>query len=69
MSYYLASPLNLLLVLFPESILKEVFSLFILVKTGLAGSFCAYALIMINEKGEKTEKLAEPGKQREIEKP
>ncbi len=53
MSYYLASPLNLLLVLFPESILKEVFSLFILVKTGLAGSFCAYALIMINEKGEK----------------
>ncbi len=49
-AYYLASPLNLLTVLFPADILREVFTLFILIKIGLAGALCAFALDRINEK-------------------
>lgn len=62
MAYYLASPLNLLLILFPESILKEIFTLFILIKTGLAGSFCACALNRIN--AEEAGSREKGGKQR-----
>lgn len=43
-AYYLASPLNLLLILVPQSILREVFTLFVLVKIGLSGAFCSYVL-------------------------
>ena len=39
MSYYGASPLNLLLILFPASLLMEGVSVIILIKIGLAGSF------------------------------
>ena len=38
-AYYLASPLNLLSVLIPESILLEYFSLLVPIKLGLAGLF------------------------------
>ena len=38
-TYYLASPLNLLTLLFPESALSEMVSLLVLLKVGLAG-FC-----------------------------
>ena len=38
-AYYLASPLNLLLVLFPKSCLTEAVHLFILIKLGLAAAF------------------------------
>ena len=47
-SYYLASPLNLLIVLFPVSRLQEVFTLFILIKIGFSGLFCAFSLNEIN---------------------
>ena len=50
MAYYLASPLNILLVLFPPALLREVFTLFIMIKVGLAGSFCAFALNRMNGK-------------------
>ena len=43
-SYYLASPLNLLSVLVPESLLLEFFSLLMPVKLGLAGLFFAIFL-------------------------
>ena len=43
-SYYLASPLNLLSVLVPESLLLEFFSLLVPVKLGLAGLFFAIFL-------------------------
>lgn len=43
-AYYLASPLNLLLVLCPQSFLKEFFLLSILMKIGFAGLFCAFVL-------------------------
>ena len=39
MSYYGASPLNLLLILFPASLIMEGVSVIILIKIGLAGSF------------------------------
>lgn len=38
-SYYLASPLNIILVLFPPSYLTEAIMLLTLIKIGLAGSF------------------------------
>ncbi|NJD01038.1 MAG: YfhO family protein [Ruminiclostridium sp.] len=38
-AYYLASPLNLLLLLFPKSNLTEAVLLLILIKTGLSGAF------------------------------
>lgn len=50
MAYYLASPLNLLLVFFPAAMLREVFTLFILLKVGFAGSFCAFSLNKMNGK-------------------
>lgn len=43
-SYYLASPLNLLSVLVPEGLLLEFFSLLVPVKLGLAGVCFAYFL-------------------------
>ncbi|MBQ3192018.1 MAG: YfhO family protein [Oscillospiraceae bacterium] len=43
-SYYLASPLNLLSVIVPEMWLLEYFSLLVPVKLGLAGAFFAYFL-------------------------
>lgn len=39
LSYYGASPLNLLLILFPEALIMEGVSVIILIKIGLAGSF------------------------------
>ena len=39
MSYYGASPLNLLLVLFPKSLIMEAVSVILLIKIGLSGSF------------------------------
>ncbi len=52
MAYYLASPLNLLLLFWPAAFLREAFALFILIKIGFAGAFCAYALYKINHKKE-----------------
>ena len=43
-SYYLASPLNLLSILVPESLLLEYFSLLMPIKLGLAGMFFALFL-------------------------
>ena len=43
-AYYLASPLNLLSVLVPESLLLEYFSLLVPVKLGFAGLFFAFFL-------------------------
>jgi len=43
-SYYLASPLNLLTVLLPESWMLEYFSLLVPIKLGLASLFFAYSL-------------------------
>ena len=43
-AYYLASPLNLLSVLVPESLLLEYFSLLVPIKLGLAGLFFAVFL-------------------------
>lgn len=43
-AYYLASPLNFFTVFLPERMLREAFTLFILIKVGLAGSFCAFGL-------------------------
>ena len=39
MSYYGASPLNLLLILFPKSLIMEGVSVILLIKVGLMGSF------------------------------
>lgn len=43
-AYYLASPLNLLLPLFPEENLQVFFTLMVTVKMGLASAFTAFAL-------------------------
>ena len=43
-SYYLASPLNLLTVLVPESLMLEYFSILMPIKLGLASLFFAYFL-------------------------
>ncbi len=43
-SYYLASPLNLLTVFLPESLMLEYFSLLMPIKLGLASTFFAYFL-------------------------
>lgn len=45
--YYLGSPLNLLLIALPESLLQDGFTLLILLRTGLAGLFFA---IFLHEK-------------------
>ncbi len=52
LSYYLTSPLNLLILLFPATLLREAFALLILIKLGFAGSFCAYALYQTSHKKE-----------------
>ena len=49
-AYYLASPLNLLSVLVPESLLLEFFSLLVPIKLGMAGLFFAIFLKKIFEK-------------------
>lgn len=43
-SYYLASPLNLLLVLCPLAHLREAMTLLLILRLGLAGLSCAYVL-------------------------
>lgn len=43
-AYYLMSPLNLLFVVCPQALLREVFALMILLKIGLAGACCAFSL-------------------------
>jgi len=47
--YYLASPLNLLIVLFPHSILREVITALLLVKVGLAGLFMSLYLRLVEQ--------------------
>jgi len=42
--YYLGSPLNLLLVILPETLLQDGFTILILLRTGLAGLFFAMFL-------------------------
>lgn len=51
-SYYLASPLNLLSVLVPEKLLLDYFSLLIPIKLGLAGLFYGIFLKSIFEKND-----------------
>ena len=51
-AYYLASPLNLLSVLVPESLLLEYFSLLVPIKLGLAGLFFAFFLKKIFERND-----------------
>lgn len=51
-AYYLASPINLLFVLFPEHLLREAFALMILIKIGLAGCFGAFSLNKMNRNNE-----------------
>jgi hypothetical protein len=41
-SYYLASPLNLLTALFPFSVLREVLTVIVLLKIGIAGLSCGF---------------------------
>ena len=53
-AYYLASPLNLLLTLVPQTILREVFAFFILFKIGLSGAFCSYVLCKTGERKDYT---------------
>jgi len=43
-AYYLASPLNFLIVLFPRQFLREVVTFFLLVKVGLSGLFMSLFL-------------------------
>lgn len=62
-AYVLASPFNLLAVLFPESWLREMFALTVLIKVGFAGSFSAFVLCKMKEYGREnsgeTEKKAD----------
>ncbi len=51
-AYYLASPLNLLSILIPESLLLEYFSLLMPIKLGLAGLFFAIFLKKIFHKND-----------------
>ena len=51
-AYYLASPLNLLSVLVPESLLLEYFSLLVPIKLGLAGLFFAFFLKKIFDRND-----------------
>ena len=51
-SYYLASPLNLLSVLVPDSLVLEYFSLLMPMKLGFAGLFFAYFLKKIFDKND-----------------
>ena len=44
-AYYLSSPLNFLIVLFPQSALREVLMVFTLLKTGFAGLFMSFFLV------------------------
>ncbi len=44
LAYYGASPLNVLLALFPESLIMEAITVILLIKIGLAGSFMAMYL-------------------------
>ena len=48
-SYYLASPCNLLLVLFPLSWLREVLTLLLLIKIGCAGLFSSLYLSTVHQ--------------------
>ena len=51
-SYYLASPLNLLSIVIPESLLLEYFSLLIPIKLGLAGLFFSIFLNKLFQKND-----------------
>lgn len=46
-AYYMASPLNFLIVLFPHRHLREVLVVFTLIKTGLAGLFMSFFLTRV----------------------
>lgn len=50
-AYYGASPLNLLLVLFPQKLIVEGVTVILLIKVGLAGSFMAIYLRNTNKGG------------------
>ncbi len=50
-SYYGASPLNLLLVIFPKKFVMEGITIVLLIKIGLAGSFMAIYLRYLSSKG------------------
>lgn len=49
-AYYGASPLNLILALFPKSLIMEAVTIVLLIKIGLAGSFMALFLRYTSEK-------------------
>lgn len=51
-AYYLASPLNLLFVVFPQELLREVYAFITLFKIGMAGAICAFSLNKISQKNE-----------------
>ncbi|MGN1317481.1 MAG: YfhO family protein [Lachnospirales bacterium] len=44
MAYYTASPISILILLFPQNLMPEAMALFILIKTSFAGAFFAYYL-------------------------
>jgi len=50
MAYYGASPLNLLLALFPKKLIMEGVTFVLLIKIGLAGSFMAIYLKYLDKK-------------------
>lgn len=50
LAYYGASPLNLLLALFPEKLIMEAVTVILLIKIGLAGSFMAIYLGNVEKK-------------------
>ncbi|MDO4517642.1 MAG: YfhO family protein [Bacillota bacterium] len=55
LSYYGASPLNLLLILFPGKLLMEGITVILLIKIGLTGSFMYYYLIKVHNPSDSTD--------------
>ena len=51
-AYYLTSPFNILASFFPSSILREVLTIFVIIKIGLAGLFMAVYLKYVNKKAD-----------------
>ena len=49
-AYYMASPFNLLIVLFPHAYLREVLTAFVLVRIGLAGLFMSIYLQYVSKR-------------------
>lgn len=54
MSYYTASPLNLLVGLFPQDALRDVYTLLLTIRIGFAGFSCAYFLHKVFHKDDWT---------------